>query len=160
MGKIIFRPLILVGVAAAAFNGVPSASADTGSAHGAYQHAETTELVARQTQSRLVDVGSKGHSLGDQLVIAEDLYQNGKKIGDHAVVCSYVHIRPDELQCLGTFALPQGQITGQALLHLPSNSAVDVSLTGGSGAYSGAGGYVHTVPAGTTERALTFHVTR
>jgi hypothetical protein len=63
-------------------------------------------------------------------------------------------------QCLGTFALPQGQITGQALLHLPSHSAVDVAITGGSGAYNGAGGFVHTVPAGTTERHLTFHITR
>jgi hypothetical protein len=71
-----------------------------------------------------------------------------------------VHTGPDALQCLGTFSLPQGQITGQALLHLPAASAVDVAITGGSGAYSGAGGHVHTVPAGTTERHLTFSVTR
>ncbi|MGW1811414.1 hypothetical protein [Streptomyces sp. NPDC002078] len=44
-------------------------------------------------------------------------------------------------------ALPQGKITGQALLHLPARSTVDVAITGGSGAYSGAG-------------HLTFHVNR
>jgi hypothetical protein len=160
MRKIHLRSLISVAAAALVLAGAQLASASTGSAQGAHQRAEIIQLVAKQTQSQTVDTGQKGHSLGDELVIAEDLYQNGKKVGDHAVVCTYVHIGPDSLQCLGTFALPQGQITGQALLHLPSHSAVDVAITGGSGAYNGAGGFVHTVPAGTTERHLTFHITR
>ncbi|MFF3515120.1 hypothetical protein [Streptomyces sp. NPDC002573] len=145
-------------MAAAVIAGAPPASASTGSAHSAHQQTETLQLVAKQTQSQLIDVGKKGRSLGDELVIAEDLYQNGKKVGDHSVVCTYVHIGPDELQCLGTFSLPQWHITGQALLHLPSTSAV--AIAGGSGAYSAVGGYVHTAPAGATERHLTFHVTR
>ncbi|RFC78218.1 hypothetical protein [Streptomyces sp. AcE210] len=160
MRKIHLRPFIAVAAAALVLAGTQLASASTGSAQGAHQRAEIIQLVAKQTQSQTVDTGHRGHSLGDELVIAEDLYQNGKKVGDHAVVCTYVHIGPDSLQCLGTFALPQGQITGQALLHLPSHSAVDVAITGGSGSYNGAGGYVHTVPAGTTERHLTFHITR
>ncbi|MFB6853706.1 hypothetical protein ACFC18_42040 [Streptomyces sp. NPDC056121] len=160
MRKIHRRPLVSVAAAALVLAGAQLASASTGSAQGTHQRAEVIQLVAKQTQSQTVDTGQKGHSLGDELVIAEDLYQNGKKVGDHAVVCTYVHIGPDSLQCLGTFALPQGQITGQALLHLPSHSAVDVAITGGSGTYKGAGGYVHTVPAGTTERHLTFHITR
>ncbi|MFS4094123.1 allene oxide cyclase barrel-like domain-containing protein [Streptomyces sp. AF1A] len=158
MPKLSLRAFIPVGAAAVVLAAAPLASAGASSTHHAHQREQTIQLVARQTQSEAVDVGKKGHSLGDQLVIAEDLYRNGKKIGDHAVVCTYVHTGPDALQCLGTFALPQGQITGQALLHLPSPSAVDVAITGGSGAYSGAGGYVHTVPAGTTERHLTFHI--
>ncbi|MFF1401300.1 hypothetical protein ACFVZD_47395 [Streptomyces sp. NPDC058287] len=160
MRKINPCTLISVGAAAMVLAVAQPASAGAGSAHGAHERAETLQLVAKQTQSQAVDTGRKGHSLGDELVIAEDLYQNGKKVGDHAVVCSYVHIAPDTLQCVGTFSLPQGQITGQALLHLPSHSAVDVAITGGSGTYSGAEGYVHTVPAGTTERHLTFHFTR
>ncbi|MFE3166067.1 hypothetical protein [Streptomyces sp. NPDC059224] len=170
MRKISLRPLVPAAAAAAVLVSTPPASAaaeDTHQAHRAHQahqvhqahqSAGTFQLVARQTQSQSIDAGKKGHSLGDQLVIAEDLYRNGKKIGDHAVVCTYVHIGPDTLQCLGTFSLPQGQISGQALLHLPSRSAVDVAVTGGSGAYSGTGGYVHTAPAGTTERHLTFHL--
>ncbi|MET8331679.1 hypothetical protein [Streptomyces sp. NPDC005181] len=43
---------------------------------------------------------------------------------------------------------------------IPTASAVDVAITGGSGAYIAAGGHVPTVPAGTTERHLTFSVTR
>ncbi|MEV5802320.1 allene oxide cyclase barrel-like domain-containing protein [Streptomyces collinus] len=160
MRKIRLRQLLPVTAAALVLAGTQLASASTGSAPGAHQRAEIVRLVAAQTQSQTVDTGQKGHSLGDQLVIAEDLYQNGKKVGDHAVVCTYVHTGPDTLQCLGTFALSQGQITGQALLHLPSRSAVDVAITGGSGTYNGAEGYVHTVPAGSTERHLTFHITR
>ncbi|MEV5954478.1 MULTISPECIES: hypothetical protein [unclassified Streptomyces] len=160
MRKILLSRLLPVTAAALLLAGTGVASASTDSATSAHQRAEIVELVAKQTQSHTVDTGEKGHSLGDELVVAEDLYQNGKKVGDHAVVCTYVHIGPDTLQCLGTFALPQGQITGQALLHLPSHSAVDVAITGGSGTYNGAEGYVHTVPAGTTERHLTFHITR
>ncbi|WP_406434382.1 allene oxide cyclase barrel-like domain-containing protein [Streptomyces sp. NBC_01589] len=159
MRKFKFRKLIpAVGAAAVLVAGAPLASA--GTFDGYHHRTEIIQMLAKQTQTASIDVGKTGHSLGDQLVIAEDLYQNGKKVGDHSVVCTYVHTGPDALQCLGTFSLPQGQITGQALLHLPAASAVDVAITGGSGAYSAAGGHVHTVPAGTTERHLTFSVTR
>ncbi|MET8810208.1 hypothetical protein [Streptomyces sp. NPDC004546] len=73
---------------------------------------------------------------------------------------AYAHIGPDQLQCLGTIALPDGQITGQALLHPPAPASVDVAITDGTGAYSAAGGYVRTVQAGTTEGHVTFHATR
>ncbi|MFI6494008.1 hypothetical protein [Streptomyces sp. NPDC050564] len=166
MRKFRFRKLIpaagvAAGAAAVLVAGAPLASAGTFDGYHSHDHrTEIIQMVAKQTQTASIDVGKKGHSLGDQLVIAEDLYQNGTKLGDHSVVCTYVHTSPDALQCLGTFSLPQGQITGQALLHLPAASAVDVAITGGSGAYSAAGGHVHTVPAGTTERHLTFSVTR
>lgn len=160
MRKIHLRPLIALGAAAVVLTAGQLASASTGSTRGTHERTENIQFIAKQTQFQAVDLGQKGRSLGDELVIAEDLYQNGKKVGDHAVVCTYVQIGPDALQCLGTFALPQGQITGQALLHLPAPSAVDVAITGGSGTYNDAGGYVHTVPAGTTERHLTFHFTR
>jgi hypothetical protein len=126
---------------------------------------ETIRLTARQAQSQSLDLGTKGLSLGDELVIAEDLYSGGRKIGDHSVVCTYIRVQPGDvqLQCVGTFALPEGQITSQALLHLKGQAtpapAVDIALTGGSGAYSTARGYVHTVAAGGTERQVTFHIT-
>lgn len=160
MRKINPRFLIPVGAAAAVLAAAPLASAGAGGWQGSHHGTEVLQLVARQTQSESLDLGKKGHGLGDELIIAEDLYRDGKKVGDHSVACTYVHTGPDELQCLGTFALPQGQMTGQALLHLPATSAVDIAVTGGTGVYSGAGGYVHTVPAGTTERHLTFHITR
>ncbi|MFF3564955.1 hypothetical protein ACFYXS_33425 [Streptomyces sp. NPDC002574] len=135
-----------------------AAPAASGSSHAAHARTEVLSLVARQTQSASVDLGKKGLSLGDELVIAEDIYRDGKKIGDHSVVCTYFHLEPSALQCVGTFSLPKGQISGQALLHLPPAASVDIPITGGSGAYDTARGYVHTVPAGKTERHLTFHI--
>ncbi|GGN77779.1 hypothetical protein GCM10011579_060320 [Streptomyces albiflavescens] len=156
------RSLSAAAVLAAALVAAPLASATTstaGTGQETHQRTETIELVAKQTQSASLDLGSKGLSQGDENIIAEDLYRDGRKIGDHSVVCTYVHINPDELQCVGTFALPQGQVTSQALLHLPPAPAIDIAITGGSGAYRTARGYVHTVPAGQTERRLTFHIT-
>lgn len=155
--------LIAVSTASAAWSATPSAS-DTGLR--IHQHTEIIQLVARQTHSETVDAGKKGLGPGDEIIIAEDLYRDGEKIGDHSVVCTYVRTKPGELQCLGTFDLPQGQITSQALLHLPAAATVDIAITGGTGDYRSARGFVHTVPAGThtvpaavTERRLTFHIT-
>jgi hypothetical protein len=136
-----------------------ASASPTSSTHDTHQRTEIIQLLAKQTQAASLDLGEKGLSLGDERIIAEDLYQDGKKVGDHSVVCTYVHINPSQLQCVGTFALPHGQIAGQALLHLPPAPAIDIPITGGAGAYRTAHGYVHTVPAGDTERQLTFHIT-
>ncbi|MFF3054911.1 hypothetical protein [Streptomyces sp. NPDC057909] len=53
-----------------------------------------------------------------------------------------------------------GEFAAQALLHLPAPSYVDVGITGGSGDYRNARGFVRTVPAGDTERHLTVHLKR
>jgi hypothetical protein len=159
MRTITLRCLSATAGLAAVLAGAPLASAGTSGPADTRQRTDVIEVVAEQTQSRSVDLGTKGLSLGDELVIAEDLYRDGRKIGDHSVVCTYIHLKPSQLQCVGTFDLPEGQLTSQALLHLPPPSAVDIAVTGGSGAYRTARGYVHTVPAGETERRLTFHIT-
>ncbi|MEV0345702.1 hypothetical protein AB0H88_08045 [Nonomuraea sp. NPDC050680] len=158
MRKINIRCLSAAAGLTAALTAAPPASASP-LGDNVRDAQEIIQLVAKQTQSESLDLGKKGLSLGDERIIAEDLYQDGKKIGDHSVVCVYVHIDPSQLQCVGTFALPRGQIAGQALLHLPPAPAIDIPITGGAGAYSTAHGYVHTVPAGETERRLTFHIT-
>ncbi|MGV9346932.1 allene oxide cyclase barrel-like domain-containing protein [Streptomyces spiralis] len=123
-------------------------------------HSKEFELVGKQTQYEEIDLGKKGVSLGDERVVTEDLYRDGKKVGDHGVVCTYVRVEPGLLQCLGTFSLPEGQLAGQALLHLPAPQSVDLAITGGTGAYSNARGYITTAPAGTTERHLSVHLER
>ncbi|MGW9025551.1 hypothetical protein ACWGQ5_15285 [Streptomyces sp. NPDC055722] len=118
-------------------------------------------MTARQAQSQSLDLGTQGLSLGDELVIAEDLYSGGRTIGDHSVVCAYIRVQPGDVQleCVGTFALPEGQITSQALLHLKGQAtpapAVDIALTGATARPGG----MHTVAAGGTERQFTFHIT-
>lgn len=154
------------GLAAAVATGIalaPLASADASASRGApvdKQPVRVFELVGKQTSIEDVDLGRTGISPGDQRVIHEDLYRDGKKVGDHSVVCTYTSTSPAALQCLGTFALPDGQFAAQALLHLPAPSYVDVGVTGGSGDYHKARGFVRTVPAGDTERHFTVHLTR
>ncbi|MBT2393582.1 hypothetical protein J7E87_30260 [Streptomyces sp. ISL-1] len=155
-----------VGMAAALAGAValaPLASADTSASSSAPDTRQRTgviQLVGKQTQIEDLDLGKQGISLGDQRIIAEDLYRDGKKVGDHSVICTYIHVNPGKLQCVGTFALPGGQFSSQALLHLPAPSFVDVAITGGTGDYRNAQGYVRTVPAGETERHFTVHMKR
>ncbi|MFD7408804.1 hypothetical protein ACFV7R_40575 [Streptomyces sp. NPDC059866] len=133
----------------------PSASA---AAPAEKHRVETFELVGKQTSAGEVDLGKPGVSVGDQRIVHEDLYRDGKKVGDHSAVCTFTQVSPAALQCLGTFALPEGQFTAQSLLHLPAPPSVDVSITGGSGDYRTAQGFVRTVPAGETERHFTVHL--
>ncbi|MEU1199911.1 hypothetical protein ABZ446_27300 [Streptomyces sp. NPDC005813] len=153
------------GVATALAGGItlaPWASADSPassvSAPAAKHRAQTFELVGKQTSIAEIDLGQKGASIGDENVVHEDLYRDGKKVGDHSAICTVTHVNPTALQCLGTFSLPDGQFAAQALLHLPAPSYVDVGITGGSGAYSNASGFVRTIPAGVTERHFTVHM--
>ncbi|MEU8079598.1 hypothetical protein AB0B31_29655 [Catellatospora citrea] len=163
MSKIHIRRLTTAAALAIGLFAGPLASAAASAwagTHDTPQDTEVIQLVALQTQAEALDHGKKGPSLGDERTVFEDVYRDGKKIGDHSVVCTYVSLGPDALQCVGTFSLPDGQITAQALLHLPAAASIDIPITGGSGAYSTAQGYVHTVPAGETERHLTFHISR
>ncbi|GHE98252.1 hypothetical protein GCM10014715_63020 [Streptomyces spiralis] len=145
--------VVLAGTAALA----PSASADVPAAkHGV----QTIELVGKQTSAGEVDLGEPGVSVGDQRVVHEDLYRDGKKVGDHSTVCTFTRVSPAALQCLGTFALPEGQFAAQSLLHLPAPASVDVGITGGTGDYRTARGFIRTVPAGETERHFTVYLQR
>jgi hypothetical protein len=93
MRRISQRCLSAVAGLAAALVVAPPVSAATSTPHSrpnTQQRTETFQLVAKQTQSESLDLGKKGIGRGDQLVIAEDLYRDGRKIGDHSVVCVYV----------------------------------------------------------------------
>ncbi|MEV6681921.1 hypothetical protein AB0N09_34365 [Streptomyces erythrochromogenes] len=134
-----------------------SASSD---ASGAKPRTQTFELVGKQTSAGEVDLGKAGFSVGDQRIVHEDLYRGGEKVGDHSAACTVTQVSPAALQCLGTFSLPEGQFAAQSLLHLPAPASVDVAVTGGSGEYSAARGFIRTVPAGETERHFTVHLER
>src|SRR3954469_22563867 len=84
-----------------------SASADSSGFHGrhdAHNRDRVIHLVAKQTQAEDLDLGKQGLSLGDERIVSEDLYRDGEKVGDHSVVCTYTHLNPGQLQCLGTYS--------------------------------------------------------
>ena len=133
------------------------------SAHGGGKH--TLRLVATELQSEFIDVGATGPSLGDQVVFSESLEQRGRDIGMSGVVCTVTHaVAPYDVltfQCVATLDLRRGQITLQGLVEVQGEDdpgPFTVAITGGTGAYRGAGGeaVVRDTPAGETIYKLRF----
>jgi Allene oxide cyclase barrel like domain len=113
-------------------------------AHG---NGKTLRLVATDTQENFLDFGAPGPSLGDELVISETLSRRGRDVGTAGVVCTITGAEPPyevlTFQCLATLSLRNGQITLQGLIEVQGENDPGpwtVAITGGTGAYRGAGG--------------------
>jgi hypothetical protein len=113
-------------------------------AHGGKQ---TLKLDATELQSEFVDVGAPGPSLGDQLVFSESLERFGRDVGMSGGVCTVTHaMAPYDVltfHCVATLSLRRGQITLQGLIEVQGEDDPGpfvVAITGGTGAYRGAGG--------------------
>ncbi|MCL7495612.1 MULTISPECIES: allene oxide cyclase barrel-like domain-containing protein [Streptomyces] len=144
----------------------PSASAATGTGSGPNPpREEVFQLVAKQTQGGLVDVdGSGGPSLGDEFVLSGNLFRGSLAVGTYSEICTLTRFAPaDEfdLQCAADLALSQGQLTVQGRFTVttagPGN--IDLAITGGTGRYRTAHGFLHVVNVSDTESHLTVHLT-
>ena len=115
------------------------------SAHG--DDGKTLKLVAKELQFQYVDEAPPGPSLGDEIVFSEKLKKNGRHVGMSGVVCTITHATPPyevlTFHCVGTLSLRRGQITLQGLIEVQGEDDTGpftVAITGGTGAYRGAGG--------------------
>jgi allene oxide cyclase-like protein len=93
-----------------------------------------------------------GDQLGDQRVFTDDLsYQDGQPAGQHSGFCTLVRVGPGNrrtYQCLATFALPDGQITGRGLITFPLAGQIKFAITGGTETHRHARGEITaTFPA-------------
>jgi hypothetical protein len=113
-------------------------------------------ITGKILQTNFLDLGKKGLSPGDQFTQADALFMNGKRVGSDGFACTLTRVTGDffQTQCLLTLRLPKGQITAQTLNSSTAKTFV-FAITGGTGAYRDAGGYI-TSPV--TE-ATTFPVT-
>jgi hypothetical protein len=100
----------------------------------------------------------EGTALGDQIVFTSQLLKGGTEVGHQAGVCIVTSVARAEAQCVATYALPGGQITGQALIHLGDPTPYAGAITGGSGRYQGAEGEVRVQPVSDIRGILTFHL--
>jgi hypothetical protein len=123
-----------------------SSSQGAGStASGLADKGQTIRVLAVFTEfDPNIDVGAPGFSLGDEVVFAGNLLQDGKQVGRVGVVCTFVSTANAdrvEAQCPATAILPGGQITIQGVI---VNRALNWTLpiTGGSGRYDRARGQV------------------
>lgn len=134
------------------------ASAAAGSS-GNNNNNRTIRVDAIVTELNLVHAGTKGPSLGDEIVFSEKLLQDGAQVGHAGAVCTTVSLERNEAQCNATYSFSGGQITAQALITLNSTAPYAASITGGSGEYQGADGVVAVRPgASGTTGILTFHL--
>jgi hypothetical protein len=153
-------------LAVAAITVAPASSTSSSSASaGNDGDVEVIRVTAVTAQDTFLDLGETGESLGDQSVISEDLFRQGKNVGKTGVVCTVVRIEEAPavtLQCVATAELPRGQITAQGLITFteagPGRSRL--AITGGTGRYRTAHGVVLIEELSGTENRLTFRVIR
>jgi hypothetical protein len=114
-------------------------------AHGGGK--QSLRLVATEVQSDFLDLGATGPTLGDELIISESLARHGRDVGTSGVVCTITHAMPPydvvTFHCVATLSLRRGQITLQGLIEVQGEDDPGpfiVAITGGTGAYRGAGG--------------------
>jgi hypothetical protein len=120
----------------------------------------TFRLEALSTEQNFLDLGAAGNSLGDQIVFTTQLLKGDTEVGHQGGVCTVTSVQRNEAQCIATYSLRGGQITGQALIRLGDPAPYAVAITGGSGKYKGVEGEVRVRPASETQPRgiLTFHL--
>jgi hypothetical protein len=122
---------------------------------------ETIRLVAKQTQATVLVLAAAGHGpLGNQFLATDEVFRQGRKVGDDASVCQVVAEPGDasrRFQCVATVSLPEGQLTAQGLATLTETSPqpFTLAITGGTGAYRTAHGQLQVAPVSETERHYT-----
>lgn len=128
-----------------------AAAGTTAYADGGYGPAgKTIRLVEAHTtaQPDVVDLGAKGASVGDVVIVKDDLNrEDGTHAGDFSQVCTLVTVNgglfTSTYECSGTIHLPNGTITQQGSF-LPLEPDQLVAISGGTGAYRTARGEVET----------------
>jgi hypothetical protein len=153
--------LVLVG------GSLTAASAATTNSSSDDRQTTTIHFIARTIDSALLDLGAQGLSLGDGAIFTDELFQDGKRLGEGHGVCTITRItgtapsRTLTNQCLITAILPRGQITIQG--RLPSTEQGtspphSLAVTGGTGSYRTARGEVRVRQISNTENDITIRL--
>lgn len=154
------------------FGGVAFANDRPGnSAHGHHgAHARTVKVFAQTVQLKQLDLGDSGFSLGDQIVLSDDLLtaKAGTKVGFDGGVCTVVRVdqatsATGTLQCPVTLSLNGGQLFTVGLVRIANGALTGtqtVAVTGGTGRFRGAQGEQAIQFLSPTEANLTITLKR
>ena len=151
-----------------AIAGVSLASADSGGSSG-HDGGRVIKLLAVVDQETFINVPPDGTTLGlgARSVFSDTLHDRGSgdRVGVGGGVCTITQVGETEAtgQCVATLSLSEGQITVQGLATFPLAEGalpppLDVAITGGTGDYEGAEGYVTVEELNDTETNLTVHL--
>ena len=96
-------------------------------------------VVERAASDAVTDTGATGDSAGDILTFANDVYDeaNTAKVGDDNGWCIRTVVGK-AWECIATFTLADGQITGEGPFYDTKDSVW--AVTGGTGKYASATG--------------------
>jgi allene oxide cyclase-like protein len=118
---------------------------------------QTLRVVGTTTQAEFLDLGAPGPSLGDEFIFSETLTRRGRDVGTAGGVCTATEVTPPydvtTYHCVATLDLARGQITLQGLVEFQSTGVMEpftVAITGGTGAFFGAGGEARIRPVSET----------
>ena len=97
-------------------------------------------------------------ALGDEIVFHDQLYANGKRVGDDLGSCVIASLAPQLLaNCSLVIRLPGGNLTGQ-FIAIQGPEPRQIALTGGTGVYRTAGGEGTLVEFGNGTGRMTLQV--
>ena len=145
--------VVALAVAAATAGTVAATAASDDGSH--YEGGQVIQLTTKQVHQGFVDHGVKGFSTDDQFVFSNDLYRDGKKVGEDGGTCTVARIAgagATTLHCLGTNSLPGGQISVQGLA--APGEPFEFAITGGTGRYDKASGQVFGENTSPTEMSV------
>ena len=160
------RRVVLTGAAAAlvlALAGVVAISAASQAAEPSSQKAKT--LTFHVVFSPFTPIAANNErdpnspfALGDEIVFHDQLYANGKRVGDQLGSCVIASLAPQLLaNCSVVIRLPGGNLTGQSIA-IQGPEPREIALTGGTGRYRSAGGEGTLVEFGNGTGRLTLLV--
>ena len=130
---------IAAGVTALALMGSELTVAGAGAGAGT----DTISVVENAVDSTVIDQGPSGPGIGDVFVVGGRLFEDGgTRVGVDGSSCTVTSDGGKAL-CGLTLRLSDGQITAQGLIrsaHVPY--VATMAVTGGTGAFAGAGGSI------------------
>ena len=147
---------VVLGVVALTAGSISSATGQGGGGHHG-NHGDKVRVLSTNTEEGFVDVGDPDFSLGDQFIFTSELTKRGKLVGHTGVVCTVTSLEREESQCVGTASFHKGQITIQGLLS-GEPEEFEFPITGGTGAFEGAGGTLVVKELSETQELLTFYL--
>jgi len=145
------KTLLWAMAASLTVGGVALANVRSNTGHARPHHnIRVIKLFATTVQFKQLDFGDSGFSLGDEIVLADDVLtrKGGTKVGVDAGVCTVVRVAnattgTGTLQCPVTLSVKGSQLFTVGLVQLVNGALSGtqvVAISGGTGRYLGAAG--------------------
>jgi hypothetical protein len=98
-----------------------------------------------------LDLGDPGVSLGDEFGVTASWFKDGEKVATVGGTCTKVILQPQQQDlCVLSARFGDGLLTAQTLFDESSSAPVEWAITGGTGAYRNAGGFLTIGSEGVT----------